>query len=106
MFQVTNDALSGYVHGAYPHIMEMYGGSPPKFHTEGMHAAPRIRMCIDQIQVYTQGAITAFEDLAKSLGSKELFEYLHKTREYFEKQTEYVQPVNLNKHVRSLKKRK
>lgn len=106
MFQVINDALSGYVHGAYPHIMEMYAGNPPKFHMEGMHAAPRIRMCIGKIQDYTHRAITAFEYLAKSLGSEELSENLHKTREYFEKQTEYVQPADMNKHVRSLKKRR
>jgi hypothetical protein len=106
MFQCTNDALSGYVHGAYPHIMEMYSGNPPKFHMEGMHATPRTRMCIGQIQLYTQQAITTFEGLAKSLGLKELLEYLHETREYFEKQTKYVQPTDMNKHVRSLKKRR
>jgi len=106
MFQVTNDALSGYVHGAYPHIMEMYGGSPPKFHLKGMHATPRIRMCIDQMQIYTQRAITVFEGLSKSLGSKEIFEYLHKTRDYFEKETGYIQPTDMEKKVRSLKKKK
>jgi len=105
IFQVNNDALSGYVHGAYPHIMELYGGNPPKFHVEGMHARPRIRMCILQIQLYTDRAITTFEGFAKSLGSKELFEYLHETREYFDKQTGYVQPTDLKKHLQSLKKR-
>jgi hypothetical protein len=106
MFQVTNDALSGYVHGAYPHIMELYGGSPPKFHLKGTNATPRIRMCIGQIQVYTQRAITTFEGLAKSLGSKELYGYLHETRDYFEKETGYTPPVDMKKHVQSLKKRK
>lgn len=106
MFQVTNDALSGYVHGAYPHIMELYGGTPPKFHLAGTHAAPRIRMCIGQLQVYTQRAITTFEGFAKSLGSKELYDYLHKTRDYFEKETGYIQPADMKKHVQSLKKRK
>ena len=24
------DAFSGYVHGAHPHIMELYGGDPPR----------------------------------------------------------------------------
>lgn len=106
MLQVTNDGLSGYVHGAYPHIMEMYGGNPTKFHMAGMHAAPRIHMCIDQIEVYTHRTIITFEGFAKSLGSKELLEYLHETREYFEQQTKYVQPADLNKHVRSLKQRR
>jgi hypothetical protein len=106
IFQVTNDALSGYVHGAYPHTMEMYGGSPPKFHLGGMHATPRVNMCIGQIEVYTQRAITVFEGLAKKLGSKELFEHLHKTRDYFEKETGYVQPTDMGKKVQSLKNKK
>ncbi len=106
ILQVTNDALSGYVHGAYPHIMEMFGGSPPKFHVAGTRVSPRIRMCIGQIEVYTQRAITSFELLAKSLGSKELFDFLHETREYFEKETGYTQPADLNKRIHSLKKRK
>lgn len=106
MFQVTNDALSGYVHGAYPHTMEMYSGSPPKFHVAGVHAKPRIRMCIGQIQIYTQRAITTFESLSKSLGSRELVEYIHKTRDYFEKETGYIQPSDMKKNVQSLKRRK
>jgi hypothetical protein len=106
MFQVTNDALSGYVHGAYPHIMELYGGTPPKFYLAGTRATPRIRELIHQIQIYTQRAITTFEGLAKSLGSKELYDYLHKTRDYFEKETGYMQPTDMKKHVRSLKKRR
>jgi hypothetical protein len=106
MSQITSDALSGYVHGAYPHIMEMYGGSPPKFHVTGTHVAPRIRMCIGQIQVYTQRAITTFEGLAKSLGSKEMYEYLHTTRDFFEKETGYVQPSDIKKKVQQLKKKR
>lgn len=31
---------SGYVHGASPHVMEMYGGTPEKFHTAGMLGTP------------------------------------------------------------------
>ncbi|MCE5294259.1 MAG: hypothetical protein LLF94_06555 [Chlamydiales bacterium] len=103
--QITNDTLSGYVHGAYPHIMEMYGGNPPKYHVEGMLVEPRIRTCLDQIQLYTQRAITIFEGFAKDLGSKEWSEYLHTTRDYFEKETQYVQPSDMEKVVRSLKRK-
>lgn len=31
-----NQIYSGFVHGASPHIMEMYGGNPPHFHVRGM----------------------------------------------------------------------
>lgn len=106
MFQVTNDALSGYVHGAYPHIMEIYGGTPPSFHVAGMHAEPRIRTCIGQIEIYTQRAITTFEMFAKSMGSAELTQYLRKTRDYFEKETGYIPPTNMKKSVQTLKRRR
>jgi len=33
--------FSGFVHGAAPHIMDLYGGSPPKFHTQGVKGTPR-----------------------------------------------------------------
>lgn len=105
MFVVTNDALSGYVHGAYPHIMEMFGGSPPQFHFEGMAGSPRIPMCIRQMKIYTHRAIMVFDILAKNLGSAELSEFLVEARDHFEKGTRYAQPVDLNKEIRKLKRR-
>jgi hypothetical protein len=106
MFMVTNDALSGYVHGAYPHIMEMFGGGPPQFHLQGMRGSPRIPMCIRQMEVYTHRAIMVFDVLAKNLGSAELSEFLVQTRDHFEKGTGYTQPPDLNKEIRRQKKRR
>ena len=106
MFIVTNDALSGYVHGAYPHIMEMFGGGPPQFHLEGMTGSPRIPMCIRQMEIYTQRAIMVFDVLAKNLGSAKLSKFLVETRDHFEKGTEYAQPPDLNKEIRRQKKRR
>ena len=31
---------SGYVHAASPHIMDMYGGIPPRFHMKGLRGTP------------------------------------------------------------------
>ena len=39
--KVIHRTFSGYVHGAYPQIMEMYGGNPPQFHALGMLDSPR-----------------------------------------------------------------
>ena len=30
------NAMSGYTHGAATHIMDLYGGNPPKFHLDGI----------------------------------------------------------------------
>ena len=37
------NAFSGYVHGAYPQIMELYGGNPQKYHMAGMRGPQRIQ---------------------------------------------------------------
>lgn len=34
--KVVAKTYSGFVHGASPHIMEIYGGLPPHFHTRGV----------------------------------------------------------------------
>jgi hypothetical protein len=106
MLQVTNDALSGYAHGAYPHIMEMFCGRPTHFHFEGMSGTTRIPMCIQQLEIYTHRAIMAFNLLAKNLGLAALSEFLLETRDYLEKEVGYDQPGDLNKDIRSLKKRR
>ncbi|MDN7639263.1 hypothetical protein [Burkholderia cepacia] len=42
LLRTTQQAFSGYVHGAYPHIMELFGGDPARFHMSGMLGTPRI----------------------------------------------------------------
>lgn len=43
MTDVLASVYSGYVHGKYAHVMEMYGGSPPRFRMRGMRGTPRER---------------------------------------------------------------
>ena len=45
-------AYSGFVHGASPHIMDMYGGNPPRFHTKGMLGTPRMEEHADDLWNY------------------------------------------------------
>jgi hypothetical protein len=44
--EATDDVLSGYVHGSYPNIMQMYGGTDTGmnegFHMHGMLGTPRV----------------------------------------------------------------
>ena len=39
--RTVSKIYSGYVHAASPQIMDMYGGSPPRFHVRGMLGTPR-----------------------------------------------------------------
>ena len=51
---------SGYVHAASPHIMDSYGGSPPRFHTEGMLGTPRESEYRWHVMNYFFRSVTSF----------------------------------------------
>ena len=36
VMRTVSKTYSGFVHGASPHIMDMYAGNPPRFHVRGM----------------------------------------------------------------------
>ena len=59
--QSIYNAFSGYVHGAYPHIMELYGGKSPRYHMSGMLVAQRIQEWERMLIEYTyRGALGAW----------------------------------------------
>jgi len=64
----VHKAFSGYVHGAYPHIMEMYDGNPPHFHMSGMLGTVRITEWEDQLVTHVYQAIMATEIISRRLG--------------------------------------
>jgi hypothetical protein len=63
--------FSGYVHGAYPHIMEMYGGMPPRFHMDGMLGTPRVPEWERQLVTYVYRAIMSAELTSRKLAQSE-----------------------------------
>jgi hypothetical protein len=56
--------FSGFVHGAYVHIMELFGGNPPLFHTRGMLNTPRMSEAIDNHANYVYRSLIAVEHVA------------------------------------------
>ncbi len=62
------DAFSGYVHGAYPHIMELYGGNPPRYHVAGMRDTPRIQEGKRTLIQYAYRCVLGTLYAAKRLG--------------------------------------
>ena len=76
-------AYSGYIHGASPHIMEMYGGNPPHFHVTGMRHTPRFIEHQDDLWNYFYRGICAFGFAAKAFGDEELFASIQKYRDQF-----------------------
>lgn len=69
---------SGYVHGASPHIMEMYGGNPPKFHVTGMAGIPLFADHRDDLWNYFYRGICAFVFAAKAFGDDALFSSINR----------------------------
>ena len=68
--KVLEEAFSGYVHAAYPHIMEMYEGVSKEFRMSGVEAS--IDSWIKQLALTIQASLNQFSILAKSLGLQDL----------------------------------
>lgn len=78
-------AFSGYVHGASPHIMEMYGGDPPKFHVRGLRHSPLYEDHEYDLWNYFYRGICTFGFAAKAFGQEQLFAKILKYKDDFAK---------------------
>lgn len=87
LLRTTHQAFSGYVHGAYPHIMEMYGGDPPYFHVTGMLGTPRVEEWQAQLVGYVQRLIIASVLVARKVGNTALETPIRALLEEFERDT-------------------
>ncbi len=83
--ETISKAYSGYVHGASPHIMEMYGGDPPRFHVHGLLGTPLYDTHRDDLWNYFYRGILTFGMAAKAFGDDKLFEQIRQTANEFEK---------------------
>lgn len=73
--QVATDCLSGYVHGAYPHIMELYGGPPPDshFYMTGMLGTPHQDLFMRMVAMHLQRTIPIFGFMCQTFGVEDEF---------------------------------
>ena len=71
--RTVSKSYSGYVHAASPHIMDMYGGNPPRFHMRGMHGTERHAEHRADLWNYFYRGILAFSFAAKAFGDDRLF---------------------------------
>ena len=77
--RTINKTYSGFVHGASPQIMDMYGGSPPRFNVRGMRGTVRQEEFRFDLWNYFFRSIIAFALAAKAFGEDALFDEI---REY------------------------
>lgn len=84
LLRTISKAYSGFVHGASPHIMDMYGGNPPRFHVSGMLGTPRLDEHADDLRNYFYRGIIAFAFAAKAFGNESLFSSIREFLNRFE----------------------
>ncbi len=76
---------SGFVHGASPQIMDMFGGEPAHFHTKGMLGTPRMKDGLLDLWNYMYRSFISYILFAKVIGAKEhvdtLTDWLNKFEE-------------------------
>ena len=87
IFRTIDKVYSGYVHGASPHIMDMFGGMPPRFHISGMLGTPRIPSATIDLWNYFHRAINSTMAVALAVKLHPLSDELMNLRENFEKQS-------------------
>ncbi|MBU0680740.1 MAG: hypothetical protein KKD73_04890 [Proteobacteria bacterium] len=85
ILRTTHQAFSGYVHGAYPHIMEMFDGPHP--HLNGMSGTPRIDEWRGQLIGYVYRALMMSTFVARKLGLNEMETRARELLEKFEMDT-------------------
>lgn len=100
----TQQVLSGYVHGAYPHIMEMYGGNPPSYHVTGMLGTPRIPEWRNQIIGYVYRLLMASVFISRKLGVDSMERPLRELLSEFEDATGSKPKANAETMLNNLKK--
>ena len=85
--RTINKGYSGYVHGAYPHVMDMFGGNPPQFHVHGMQGTERQEEHRYDLWNYFFRSIISFAFAAKAFGDEEHFRRFRDYHLEFDKQS-------------------
>ena len=85
-------AYSGYVHSAYPNIMELYGGTPPyNFHMQGMKETPRIGDWETILIAFIRSATLVFGYMADKYDKVDLVQEIRRILDWFEKEMTYAE---------------
>ena len=82
--KTISKTYSGFVHGASPQIMDMYGGNPPHFYTSGLLNTPRHKEYYDDIWNYTYRTFLSHIVVAKAWGFEEHVNVLNEHRNRLE----------------------
>lgn len=104
--RTLSQTFSGYVHGASGHIMEMYGGDPPRYFLTGMIDTSRIASCAETTFHHFHRGLMSAMFVSCSFGEQKLLQDLYVFRDYFEKKsgrTEWEHPEKMIKEIKDKK---
>jgi hypothetical protein len=87
LLNTVGKAYSGYVHAASPHVMEMYGGNPPRFHTGGMRDSPLFLDHQHDIWNYYYRGILTFGIAANAFYDKPTLQRIMNFLKFFEERS-------------------
>ena len=85
VMRTISKMYSGFVHGASPHIMDMYCGNPPRFRTNGILGTPRIAAAANDLWNCVYTSFVSHIAVAKALGARKHIEILTKHLDRFER---------------------
>ena len=85
VLRTISKTYSGYVHAASPHIMDMYGGKPPRFHMRGMKDTKRHDEHREDLRNYFYRGISAVALVAKAFGEDMIFDEIRDYARQFER---------------------
>jgi hypothetical protein len=96
VMRTVDKTYSGFVHGASPHIMEMYYGDPPYFHVRGMLGTSLANEHREDLWNYFYRSIGSFVLSAKAFGDEPLCQSALKYMRSFAraKGEDYGHPTN------------
>ena len=98
------NAFSGYVHGVYPQIMELYGGNPPRYYMAGMLGTQRIQEWGKTLTEYAYRCVLGALHVAKRLGDEDVANNIMSLREKIEMRYPHFMK-DPNDLLREMKKR-
>jgi hypothetical protein len=82
--KIITKAYSGFVHAASPHIMDMYGGMPPRFDLSGEFRNVRHQEFADDAMNYFYRALVAMAFASNAFGDDDLFQKMRTEAATFE----------------------
>lgn len=106
LHRTLSQGYSGFVHGASTHIMDMYGGNPPRFHVSGMLNTPRTPEFIAGLWECFYGGLLTIMMISLSFKQDNMLRQLYSFRAYVETQsqcTEWEHPQVLIKNEKAKK---